>query len=818
MTSHRQKHLVIIEAYQGILEFLSDEPEELAAAQGLGLPVGEIAEQLDCRITVLCWDDWLRYERSHGSPFTWVQKPVTRPPSPRPFDHSESVFQSDRVRRVPIPAREPVLGRPFSEVGFSAQSHGLIANNDLMFFVSYCLRGELAAFHRQDPFDAILLPMWGGLGYLFQMTRATGAEPLVDVPCAVVTTDTSARRQTANQEGCWMLEATIRRQMEDLSLALADAVLVFGPRGAAIATAGRLPDAAPPVIALRRVDRSVLDRIAMAAANPSDATAPAGFFIDEPQQPASGMLVALDGAALLNRRGIRLERPMICSGPPMVFAPMMPRNFRDYWSSRGFVRELVERGQWRWEHERAPLGGAYPVRLYPSLFEHLPDVWTELARGSLVLLSPAAAEGLAPGESLPDELLIGDEPTAEQLADRLQNLAACGVPALDRLRRRLCSQVVAAHRGEARKRFLDATAAALERLLRAAPNPQDLSRVARLLVDRRRPLRELDTVEPRRPVPPAPSGARKGTLSVVVTCYEMGPLVRESVESVWASDRVPDEILLVNDGSHGEPTLQSIRELEEAAGRRRLPLRVIHQDNMGLAGARNTGLAVASGEFVSFLDGDDLIDPRFYRLALGLVERHPDLGGAAAWAYCVQGTERIGFWNAPQPELPSLFIENGVIVPCLVNTEFLRGLSGCDTGQRYNYEDWELSIRILASGRPIVTIPMYLMDYRVRAESLYRTMTEIQNQVMREHLLATHRETASKFGPEIAMLIENRLMRLHARREEASVEADAPTIGTLWVRVLERTARSVVGASRRHLKRLPLARWFETAHKSKRNR
>jgi hypothetical protein len=84
--------------------------------------------------------------------------------------------------------------------------------------------------YREDPFQAVILPMWGGVGYALQMARATQALHVVDVPCAVVVTDLSANRQIANQEGMWIGHAVIRRQMEDISLALADLVLVFGPR------------------------------------------------------------------------------------------------------------------------------------------------------------------------------------------------------------------------------------------------------------------------------------------------------------------------------------------------------------------------------------------------------------------------------------------------------------------------------------------------------------------------------------------------------------------------------------------------------------
>lgn len=152
-----------------------------------------------------------------------------------------------------------------------------------------------------------------------------------------------------------------------------------------------------------------------------------------------------------------------------------------------------------------------------------------------------------------------------------------------------------------------------------------------------------------------------------------------------------------------------------------------------------------------------MIEPPFYRIALQILDKYPRLGGVAAWAFIFGNDIPDGFWNAPQTELPFLFIENSVIVPCLTRTELLQGLGSYDTRQRYNYEDWELGVRMLASGWPIITIPMHLTRYRVRRDSLYRSMTSVQNQVMRELMLNTHRETVSKFTVEIAMQLENQL-------------------------------------------------------------
>jgi hypothetical protein len=680
-----------------------------------------------------------------------------------------------RVRRRPIPARDPDHGRPFATGELTPRVHGLLANSDPLFVASYCLGHELELLFAADPFDAVIVPMWGGAGYAAQMARATGAGPLGEVPFGVVVTDTSANRHDANGEGRWTRPAITRRQMEDVSLALADLVLTFGDRGDGIAAAGRLPGAAAPVRCPRFVPDERLERIAHAATHPVRPSRPPQLFLHEPQQAASGVLCALDAAALMARAGRRLDRPVISTGADMTFAPMKPRTFVEHWSARGWVRELVAEGRWRWADQGPRPEDVLPVRLHASPFEHLPDVWSGLAEGALGVLSPAAAEGLAPDTPLPDLVTLRGAPTAELLAEHLTRVIDTDPAQLDLARRELCALVVAAQRGERRERALRATTEALHVLLHRPPAPQDLSRAALLLLDRRRPLRDVaEGYAP--PVTPAPRpGTTDGALTVVVTCYELGALVTETVESVWRADRRPDELLLVDDGSRGAATRDTLAELARAAAARALPLRVIHQRNAGLAGARNAGLDAARGEYISFLDGDDLIEPAFYGTALGVLARNRELGGVAAWAELFGEGVPDGFWNAPQPELPLLLVENTVFVPLMMRTDVLRQLGGYDERQRYNYEDWELSVRLLASGRPIVTIPRYLQRYRVRPDSLLRTMSDAQNQTMRERMFESHRETVARFAPEVAMQLEHRLAKVvHAPAPAAASAASAP--------------------------------------------
>jgi len=765
-----EKHIVVVEAYQEEAEYLSAEAETTAAAHGLGLPLEDLAERLHARITVLTWDDFARLENTGKSFLSWMPVPATRPLE-SPGGLPQSVFEADsrRVIRKPISARDPDHRLSIATAGLSKMAHGLLANSDPLFFLSCCLQLELREINQRDPIQVIVLPMWGGLGYVPQLARATRSDGHLNVPFAVVTTDTSENRQKANQEGLCNRQAVTRRQSEAMSLALADLVLTFGNRGEAIAQAGRLYDGGAIVRTPRYIPQSVIDKIATAATRRCTDVKPLEFFLLEPQQPSSGVLVALDAVNLLRQQNRLPERPVSSCGPDMTFAPMSPKSFEQYWQNRAFVREMIDAESWRFATQRPAGDDSYKIRLYPYQFAHLPQIWTELGRGSHVLMSAAACEGLVAAGGIPADCLIGDETTPEQLAEVINRLSKLGPIEVDAARRSICAAVVAAHRTRSSEQLFGDTANALASLCDGEVERQDLGRVARLLLDRSSTLNEIDTKFDRRlqvdeNLPP--------TLSVVVTCYEMGDMLCETIDSIWRSERCPDEVILVDDGSHGEPTLSAILKVKKEAAERGHTLQLIRQQNQGLSAARNRGLAAVQGHYVSFIDGDDLIEPPFYRIAMDLLAEYPHLGGVAAWSRIFNSSGDTGFWNAPQAELPFQYTENCIFVPVVASTKTLRELGGYDTRLRYNYEDWELSCRFLASGKPIVTIPAYLQRYRERDDSLLRTMTPVQNQVMRELFFNSHADTLSRYSVEVAMLLENRLMHL-LHPEQGSAGGDA---------------------------------------------
>ena len=109
------------------------------------------------------------------------------------------------------------------------------------------------------------------------------------------------------------------------------------------------------------------------------------------------------------------------------------------------------------------------------------------------------------------------------------------------------------------------------------------------------------------------------TASIIIPAYNCEPYVAAALRSVLSQTESDIEVILVDDGS-SDNTLKIASELAERDQR----LRVISQDHSGTPSvARNTGLKVAKGEFISFLDADDLCAPTKIAKGLSVFRQHP---------------------------------------------------------------------------------------------------------------------------------------------------------------------------------------------------
>jgi glycosyltransferase involved in cell wall biosynthesis len=122
-------------------------------------------------------------------------------------------------------------------------------------------------------------------------------------------------------------------------------------------------------------------------------------------------------------------------------------------------------------------------------------------------------------------------------------------------------------------------------------------------------------------------------VSVIIPAYNGERYIKQAIDSVLRQTYLDREIIVVDDGS-----TDNTREILESYGGR---LNWIAQENQGVAASRNTGLKLARGEYIAFLDQDDIFLPDKLTFQIPLLEEEPSLGLVSSGWQIVNDTGNI---------------------------------------------------------------------------------------------------------------------------------------------------------------------------------
>ncbi|MBT8087911.1 MAG: glycosyltransferase family 2 protein, partial [Gammaproteobacteria bacterium] len=108
-------------------------------------------------------------------------------------------------------------------------------------------------------------------------------------------------------------------------------------------------------------------------------------------------------------------------------------------------------------------------------------------------------------------------------------------------------------------------------------------------------------------------------ISVVIPAYNVAAFIEDAINSVLGQTHRDFEVIVVDDGSPDD-TASIVKRFDDPR------IRLVSQPNRGLAGARNTGIRCADGEYVAFLDADDLWRPTKLEEHVRHLDENPELG------------------------------------------------------------------------------------------------------------------------------------------------------------------------------------------------
>ncbi|MFH7025644.1 MAG: glycosyltransferase [Heteroscytonema crispum UTEX LB 1556] len=203
-------------------------------------------------------------------------------------------------------------------------------------------------------------------------------------------------------------------------------------------------------------------------------------------------------------------------------------------------------------------------------------------------------------------------------------------------------------------------------------------------------------------------------ISVIIPVYNGEKTICKTIESVLNQTFTDLELIVVNDGSQ-DSTLDIVKSISDSR------LQLFLYPNAGQAISRNRGIKQASGEYISFIDADDLWTPDKLECQLAALQDHPEASVAYSWCNHIDvegkflrpGSRIIANGNVYPQLLVANFLENG-------SNPLIRRQALTEVGEfeasLSPAEDWDLWLR-LAANCQFITVSSPQVLYRVSASS-----------------------------------------------------------------------------------------------------
>jgi len=205
--------------------------------------------------------------------------------------------------------------------------------------------------------------------------------------------------------------------------------------------------------------------------------------------------------------------------------------------------------------------------------------------------------------------------------------------------------------------------------------------------------------------------------SIIVPCYNGEVTIANTLESVCIQTYSDFEVIVVNDGS----TDSSLDIVKSYLGR--LPLKIISQKNSGLGAARNTGIDMASGEFIAFLDADDLwFDNKLQTVYSFIKKQHGDVDVVCHSEEMKRKKISLGVLkHGPYTSYEDLLFKGNSLSPSAtcVRKKMLEevGLFSLDK-KGHGVEDWDLWLKLARKNAKIYYIEDVLGVYVLYGDNM----------------------------------------------------------------------------------------------------
>ncbi|HXR84931.1 MAG TPA: glycosyltransferase family A protein [Hanamia sp.] len=247
----------------------------------------------------------------------------------------------------------------------------------------------------------------------------------------------------------------------------------------------------------------------------------------------------------------------------------------------------------------------------------------------------------------------------------------------------------------------------------------------------------------------------KPAISVIIPCFNDGLYLGETISKLKLQTFRDFEIIIVNDGSNDEFTLEVLKKIQQQE-----VVTVYHIPNQRMSAARNYGIERSNADLIVTLDADDYFDKTFFQKAFNILNQEDKIGVVSCYIRNFGLNKKV--FKPRGGTIKNFLFSNQCSMCAMFRKSVWLEVGKFDEQMRLGYEDWEFFIRVTANGYLIKIIPEVLFYYRQTQKSTLKNDTipnekEIVHYIIQKHSNLYKKELAELIIKKQVLYTESRI-------------------------------------------------------------
>lgn len=230
-------------------------------------------------------------------------------------------------------------------------------------------------------------------------------------------------------------------------------------------------------------------------------------------------------------------------------------------------------------------------------------------------------------------------------------------------------------------------------------------------------------------------------VSVIIPCYNQAQFLPDTLNSVLEQSYANWECIMVNDGSP-----DNTEEVAKEWAAKDERFKYYKKENGGLSDTRNFGIRHSKGIYILPLDSDDKISSTYMEEAVQILSSQNKI--RVVYGKAEFFGNKSGIWKLPNFSTKEILFRNIVYCSAFFHKEDYLKTSGYDVNLKTAWEDWDLWLSLLELGCTFYQIPKVHFYYRVRGNSMIRSLTKKEMDLINKQIFKKHIDLyLSELGP-----------------------------------------------------------------------